>query len=371
MPGKFDIKLETTILTLSKRKMSVRQIQEYLKKENKHVSIGKISNVINGIGLKRSFVAQGLEIPTLRRIRKVRTVRIINKLQNIFKTANPPSQRNVASKLGVSQASINRCLHEDLQLIKCKKRKVQALTAVHKKNRKVNSRKLYERHLAGNKAEYVVTLDEAYFYLNNCNGERKICYLRKGEKAREEWLVYCKESFPRGFMVVGCFTGKGTLPMIKVHKNVKVSGPYYVEYVLKPLLEKHLKSLYPNEYHKIFLHHDKATSHTCKFTQEYLKDLQHRTAMDYIVNEDIPTKSPDISPLDFYGFGYLKQRLFHRRATTENGLWKVLNDVWNTITVADIKKVYMAWKRRCRLVHKMSGEHIEQTKTIHRRVITL
>src|SRR5688500_13000409 len=32
----------------------------------------------------------------------------------------------------------------------------------------------------------------------------------------------------------------------------------------------------------------------------------------------------DVSPLDFFGFGYLKRQLFKRRATTQKGVWKVL-----------------------------------------------
>jgi hypothetical protein len=35
-------------------------------------------------------------------------------------------------------------------------------------------------------------------------------------------------------------------------------------------------------------------------------------------------KSQDGSPLDFYGFGNLKQKLYSSKVTTLNGLWKGL-----------------------------------------------
>ena len=47
--------------------------------------------------------------------------------------------------------------------------------------------------------------------------------------------------------------------------------------------------------------------------------------ISYIVRKDIPVKSPDTAPLNFYGFGYLKQRLATRRPKTLIwGIWKFL-----------------------------------------------
>jgi hypothetical protein len=80
-------------------------------------------------------------------------------------------------------------------------------------------------------------------------------------------------------------------------------------------------------------------------------------------------KSPDCSPLDFFGFEYLKQKLFRKKPKTENGLWKACRDVWSTITPEMAKLVFGSWKRRCRAITKANGSHIEQTKKIHRRRI--
>ena len=42
-------------------------------------------------------------------------------------------------------------------------------------NRKTNYRKLYEKRLAGDRSEFAVTLDEALIYLDDSNGQSKIC----------------------------------------------------------------------------------------------------------------------------------------------------------------------------------------------------
>ena len=104
-----------------------------------------------------------------------------------------------------------------------------------------------------------------------------------------------------------------------------------------------------------------------KFTTEYLATLKTNGGPNFIRKEDIPTKSPDISPMDFFGFWYLKQRLFHRKASTVEGLWKVVRNEWANITPEMCQKVFASWKRRCRAVTQRNGKHIEQTKRIHCR----
>ncbi|UYV72737.1 hypothetical protein LAZ67_10000469 [Cordylochernes scorpioides] len=179
---------------------------------------------------------------------------------------------------GTSLKTINNIIRKDLELDTRRKGKVHKLTPFHMKNRATNARKLYEEHLAGSRSEYTATLDEAWMYVTYCNGIRKIC-----------------------FMVVGVMTGRGVLPLIKVPSKVKVNSEFYIECVLKPVIEQ-LKDLYPGEMDKVFLHHDKASSHTSNKTQQFLQEMKDTLGLNNIRNSDIPVKSPDASPLDFYGF---------------------------------------------------------------------
>ena len=155
------------------------------------------------------------------------------------------------------------------------------------------------------------------FGLSNCAGKRKICYVREGQDVPKDWVVD-HENFFKTFMVIGAITGRGTLRLIRVPKKVKVNAQYYIDDVLKPLLED-LPRLYPGELSKVKVHHDKATSYTARKTKAYATDLKARLGVTIIKNRDIPVKSPDVSPLDFFGFGYLKRRLFRRRPKSLNG----------------------------------------------------
>ncbi|UYV72806.1 IKK1 [Cordylochernes scorpioides] len=201
-------------------------------------------------------------------------------------------------------------------------------------------------------------------YVTYCNGIRKICYIKRGNQVPDNWVHQCSETFPKGFMVVGVMTGRGVLPLIKVPSKVKVNSEFYIECVLKPVIEQ-LKDLYPGEMDKVFLHHDKASSHTSNKTQQFLQEMKDTLGLNFIRNSDIPVKSPDASPLDFYGFGMLKQRLFNRRPKTEAGLWKAAQEEWSNVSLSKVKEVFAAWKVRCREIAKKKGKHIEHMKKIH------
>lgn len=114
---------------------------------------------------------------------------------------------------------------------------------------------------------------------------------------------------------------------------------------------------------------DAASSRTSHCTAHYAEDLRLKRGITIIPSLKTPVKSPDASPMDFYGFGILKQRLFQRRARTLDGLWKVLKDEWSKITPEEVTEVFGSWKRRLRAISELNGEHVENTKRIHRRVI--
>ncbi|UYV83209.1 SLC9A1 [Cordylochernes scorpioides] len=302
------------------------------------------------------------------RPRPVRTPATVSKVKRLATTENPPSQRQLSRMCGTSLKTINNIIHKDLELDTRRKGKVHKLTPFHMKNRATNARKLYEEHLAGSRSEYTATLDEAWMYVTYCNGIRKICYIKRGNQVPDNWVHQCSETFLKGFMVVGVMTGRGVLPLIKVPSKVKVNSEFYIECVLKPVIEQ-LKDLYPGEMDKVFLHHDKASSHTSNKTQQFLQEMKDTLGLNFIRNSDIPVKSSDASPLDFYGFGMLKQRLFNRRPKTEAGLWKAAQEEWSNVSLSKVKEVFAAWKVRCREIAKKKGKHIEHMKKIHVRKI--
>ena len=214
-----------------------------------------------------------------------------------------------------------------------------------------------------------LTLDEALIYLDESNRDTRICYVNRGETVPESWVLEKDESFKKGFMLVRILTGIRTVPLIRVTSQVKINVQFYVDYVLKPLFTEHLPKLHRNDMDKVFFHHDKASSHTSHLTTRYFEKMKTELGISYIDKEDIPVKTPDVSPLDFFGFGYLKRRLGKIKARSLDGIWKINQEEWSKIDIRMIEETFLSWKRRLRMIVEKDSEHIEQVKSIHKRLI--
>jgi len=369
MPKVIAPECEALIKAYSKDKLSYRAILQKLKMNGFKVSLCTVSRVINNQGARRNAASKGLKIRSTKYPRPKRTPEFLKKLHRMTLKKNPPSIRSMSKSLGVSVQTVHKAIHKDLRKVIRRKAKVHALQPRHIRNRKTTARKLYERHLAGKKSEFIVTLDEAWFYVDNCNGERRICYRKINEKVPLKWVVQKPESFGPKIMVVGAISGRGVLPLQMVPPNVKINSHYYINEVLRPWLEVEIQRMYGNEASKVVIHHDKASSHTSRETAAYAKELKSRLGISIMRNADIPVKSPDLSPMDFFGFGFLKQRLFKKKATTIKGLWKAVQEEWSKVTPQMVSNVMNCWKRRCRLIRLTQGLHVEPVSRIHKRSI--
>lgn len=354
--------IEGYVFALSEEKYSYSIIQKRCEMHGIKISKCKISNIINRKGKNRqSLFLHGKKTPN-EYPKKVRTVSNVSKVKSLVTRENPPTQKSIAKSLDTSVATINKIINQDLQLKKAKKHNVHQLLPRHVAQRKTFCRILYENHLAGDKWKYIVTLDEAWVYLNDCNKKRSIYYRKRGEKNVQTWFRQCKESFSKGFMIVAGFSYNGKLKIRRVEKNVKINSSYYQEKVLRPIFTEEIPLLYPNDFQRVKLHQDKATSHTSKTTTAFLEKMKTDTGIAYIPFQHIPAKSPDVSPMDYCAFGLLKRALSKRKPTTIDGLWKVVEEEWKAIPLEILRKALLSWKSRCRLIVQKKGYQIEHLK---------
>jgi hypothetical protein len=286
---------------------------------------------------------------------------IKNIRQHVLKE-NPPTQRSLANRLSISQSTVSRIISRNLNLQKHHKALGHYLTDKHVKERFKNSRKLYEKHLSGDKWQWVVTLDEAWVYLNDTNKPRAIFYRDKGCKGRSNFVMQCKEKFSKGFMVVAGYCSRGILPIRRVASNAKINSAYFQRHVLEPIYREDIPRLYGNEASKVWIHMDKASSHTSRSSMSWYAQMEAETQIHVIPFSHIPVKSPDASPMDFCGFGLLKRGIASRRPKTIEGLWKVCNEIWQGIPLTVLRKSLLQWKLRCRAIVRNRGFHIEHNR---------
>ncbi|CAG7828800.1 unnamed protein product [Allacma fusca] len=99
-----------------------------------------------------------------------------------------------------------------------------------------------------------------------------------------------------------------------------------MDQVLRPLLEDGIAQLYGEDSTKVFVHDNAARS-------------------------DTPSKSPDVSPRDFFCFGFLTQTLQRTKDYDERAVEK-LREVWNDGTPGKCVENIGSRKRRLRTISK-------------------
>ena len=117
----------------------------------------------------------------------------------------------------------------------------------HIKEGKTNCRKLYKRHLAGEKFKHMVTSDDVDVYLSDSGKNRAIAYWKRDVGTSKEGTLGAKEQLPTGFMVVRAVCHRGKFILYRINPKVKVNAKDYEQNVLKPLLREEIPCMYDGE----------------------------------------------------------------------------------------------------------------------------
>ena len=352
---KIDSRLEGIIEYLLKKGTSYRNIQKELKGQGHEVSVSTIHRVKHSIGKSRDPNTKRPKSGQFRRRPTKSTDDVVRKVAVFIQRVNPPTQREMAQRLGVSQATINRIIKRVLQSKLRKKCKVHKLNPNQIEKRRQRSWRLYLR-LNNNQWKNFVTTDEAMFYLGGSYGRRRVCYYRKGVDDPSKLKFVKRDSFAPGFMAWAGVSFHGKTDIRIIDKGVKVNSDFYINKVLKPFVEKDLPRMFPEDQIKdMVFHQDSASSHTSKHTLAYLRQRK----INFVTPEEWMPKSPDAAPMDFGIWGILKRRLQKRKIYTLAGLKRALKDEWNKLEQSVINKTLQSWPKRCRLIYNMHGSHIE------------
>jgi hypothetical protein len=70
-----------------------------------------------------------------------------------------------------------------------------------------------------------------------------------------------------------------------------------------------------------------------------------------------PPYSPDLSPCDFWLFGFLKEKLKDRQLRGVQSLRQAITDLWDEPTFEDIQAVFLEWMNRLSRIIENKGEY--------------
>lgn len=167
---------EGYIYGLYDAKYSYSLIRKKCLEHGLNIAKSTISNVVNQCKNQPAQQRGRQEKSTWKRSQPTRPEGVVRGIRDEMLRENAPIQRSTANRKGIPQRTVGRIIHHNLGLERRHKARGYRLNERRIQERLVNSRKLYEQCLAGEKWQWVVTLDEAWIYLDDTNKPRAIFY---------------------------------------------------------------------------------------------------------------------------------------------------------------------------------------------------
>ena len=277
------------------------------------------------------------KVPRRKKRNSTRTgnARTIRRIDQYTEADNPMVQKEMGRRTGVSQPTVSRIIDQKLDKKNIKKKMVKRLSDAVIAKRRARAKPFAEL-VSGKKKEFILSLDEAMLPLNFVNGQTSNCYQPKriSERNPNPPVGTSAPQFPWQIMFAAGFSWKGQTRFYHVPEKTKMNGDFFVNEVLTRIVFEDIPRLYGRDAKKVVIHMDSASSHTCKRTTDWLKENK----VKYISNLQWLPNSPEVSPMDFFGNGYLKSRLQKRRYTTVEGMLAAAKEEWSEVPVPMFRK---------------------------------
>jgi transposase len=195
----------------------------------------------------------------------------------------------------------------------------------------------------------VIWSDETRMSLFGSDG-RYYTWKRSEERLQPKHVRRTVKHGGRGLMIWGCITYDGPGYMTKIDD---ILDKQLYELILKEELQ-HSIDWYDYDASKVIFQHDNDPKHTAKTVKKYLEEQEYTTMV-------WPPQSPDLNPIENI-WSMVKLRLFRNYDSPPKGihdLWDRVQEVWDTLTVEDCRKVIDSMPKRCSDVIKAKGYWID------------
>lgn len=262
-----------------------------------------------------------------------------------------------SQELGLSATSTWRILREDLKQHPYKIQLTQELKVNDHARRRVFAdwalQHLQVDPMFGGR---IIFSDEAHFWLNGYVNKQN-CRIWADTNPHE---VHQKQLHPEKVTVWCGFWSGGIIgPYFFENENgssITVNGERYREMINNFLWTK-LDGMDTDD---MWFQQDGATCHTARATL----DLLHQRFGDRVIsrggNVDWPPRSCDITPLDYFLWGYLKSRVYANKPESLDDLKVNIADIIQEIQPNLCNRVIENWTSRVRALQRSRGGHLNE-----------
>lgn len=283
----------------------------------------------------------------------VRTETAINMVRNLINDDKTKSVRKLSVETQIKNTSVYLILKKELHLKPYKMQCRQELSAQDKERRLAFCRRLKNMSISGQVLlNNIIFSDECHIYL-------------KGAPNRHNYRNWSSAK-PNDFFEKPLHSPKITVWCgLSGHK---IYGPYFFEdpatehpqtinsntylEMLKTILSA---NTHPDEWYQ----QDGATAHTSRDTMSWLKDRFHHRLISHKSDFPWPARSPDLSPLDFFLWGFVKGKVFRSAPSNIGQLKNEVREIIESIDADTLQNVIANFAVRLDKCIESGGGHVE------------
>lgn len=275
--------------------------------------------------------------------------------------ANDPNQSipRRSQELGISQATLWRILRKDLGLHPYKIKLTQELKPLDHMKRRTFSDWALEMFAENNDFHRkIIFSDEAHFWLNGFVNKQNMRYW----SAANPHVVHETPLHPQKVTVWCGFHAGGVIgPFFFVDENdrhVTVNGERYRDMLQRYFFDQ----LHGLDISDMWFQQDGATSHTAGETIELLKSKFGERVISRNGPVNWPPRSCDLTPLDFFLWGYVKSLVYANKPETLEDLRANIEREIAAVPVELCGRVIENWLQRIDRCKRARGGHMTEVE---------
>lgn len=199
----------------------------------------------------------------------------------------------------------------------------------------------------------IVFSDEATFELHG-NVNRQNC--RYWSDINPHWMRENKTQYPQKLNVwAGIFNGQKIGPFF-IEGNL--DGPKY-EAMLREQIIPAIQALSNDEMDEVYFQQDGAPPHYSRRVRQYLNQVFQDRWIGRRGSIEWPARSPDLTPLDFFLWGYLKSKVYQTKPLNLDELRERIIQEMEDITTETYRNATRAFYTRLGHCQAVEGQHFE------------
>ena len=272
---------------------------------------------------------------------------LIHPISKILRKQPFISARLIAKQLSVTPNTVLKVLSEDMGLRRFTRKWVpHDLTEEQKLKRVDMSKSILKILEKAEKKNFIniMTGDESWFYFNYQSSHMYAA-------SRDEVPTSTQKKIDsEKIMLTMFFNGNSLLCIDFLPKGKKYNQRYFIDNIIEEIIKNTNEDEDQLDLDQMMIHMDNCKVHKGNLVQQKLNNLKLKSIPH-------PPYSPDISPCDFWLFGYLKKYLEDKEIKSEHQLKTQILTAWEHVTFEELHSVFLEWIKRLKWIIENNGEY--------------